>query len=122
MDKNPTAAADRLDEAKNVWIATVRPDGRPHLVPIWFVVDGGRWYLCTMPGSVKARNLSQNPRIALALEDGSNPYVIEGEARPVEPSAEVVAKFQAKYGWDITSDTDYTQLLEVRVRRQVMGS
>ena len=74
----------RLAE-KNVWLATVRPDGRPHLVPIWFVVaEGGQWYVCTAPGSVKARNLHRNPKVALALEDGSNPYVIEGEARAVD--------------------------------------
>ncbi|HLE28937.1 MAG TPA: pyridoxamine 5'-phosphate oxidase family protein, partial [Anaerolineales bacterium] len=61
----------RLDSAQNVWVATVRPDGRPHLVPVWFVMDGGRWYICTAPDSVKARNLQTNSRIALALEDGS---------------------------------------------------
>jgi F420H(2)-dependent biliverdin reductase len=117
----PAPIATRLDEAKNVWMATVRPDGRPHLVPIWFVVDNGHWYICTAPGSVKARNLNQNPRVALALEDGTHPYIVEGEAQPVAPAASVIEKFQARYKWDITTDTEYTQVFEVRVRRQVMG-
>jgi PPOX class probable F420-dependent enzyme len=122
MESVVKQAAERVEEAKNVWMATVRPDGRPHLVPIWFVVDAGRWYLCTAPGSVKARNLSRNPQIALALEDGSNPVVIEGEAQPASPSTSVVDKFKAKYDWDITADAHYSVVFEVTVRRMVMGS
>ena len=112
---------DRLESAQNVWIATVRPGGRPHLVPVWFVVDAGRWYVCTAPDSVKARNLQSNPNVALALEDGSNPHIVEGEARPVEPTPGVVRKFKAKYDWDITTDTQYTQVFEVVVKKKLMG-
>jgi nitroimidazol reductase NimA-like FMN-containing flavoprotein (pyridoxamine 5'-phosphate oxidase superfamily) len=122
MKPSGAAEASRLDEARNVWVATVRPDGRPHLVPVWFVVDGERWYLCTAPESVKARNLGANPRLALALEDGDHPVIVEGEARPAAPSAAVVAKFKAKYDWDIVTDTTYTQVFEVTVRRRVMAS
>ncbi len=107
--------------AANVWMATVRPDGRPHLVPIWFVVDSGRWYICTAPDSVKARNLQANPKIALALEDGSNPYMVEGEARAVTPPPSAVRKFNDKYDWDITADGEYTLVFEVTVTRHVLG-
>jgi nitroimidazol reductase NimA-like FMN-containing flavoprotein (pyridoxamine 5'-phosphate oxidase superfamily) len=113
---------DRLETAQNVWLATVRPGGRPHLIPIWFVVDGGRWYICTAPESVKARNLVANPQVALALEDGSNPYIVEGEARAVEPAPTVVRLFKEKYDWDITTDTQYTQVFEVILKKRVMGS
>jgi PPOX class probable F420-dependent enzyme len=122
MDSSEKLVAERVAEAKNVWLATVRPNGRPHLVPVWYVVDEGRWYICTAPGSVKARNLSHNPQLALALEDGTNPYVIEGEAQLVSPSPGVVDKFQAKYAWDITTDTHYSAVYEVKVLRSVMGS
>ena len=108
-------------KAKNVWVATVRPDGRPHLAPVWFVVADGKWYLCTAPESVKARNLQSNPKITLALEDGSSPYIVEGEARPVKPSAEVVRLFQEKYEWNIETDSTYTQTYEVVVRKRVMA-
>lgn len=111
--------ASRLEQARNVWVATVRPDGRPHLVPIWFVTAADRWYLCTAPGSVKARNLGANPRLALALEDGDRPYIVEGQAHPVTPEPDVIAKFKAKYGWDITTDPHYTQVFEVVIARQV---
>ena len=112
-------------EARNVWFATVRPDGRPHLVPIWFVVEGERWYVCTGAGSVKARNLKENPAVSLALEDGDHPFVVEGQARAIDTAesvaASVAAKFKAKYDWDITTDTQYTQLIEVTVSRRLLG-
>jgi len=112
----------RLNTALNIWLATVRPDGRPHLIPIWFVTDDGRWYICTGSRSVKARNLHSNPHVALALEDGTNAYVVEGQARPVEPNAEVVCLFKARYDWDITSDPAYDQVFEITVTKQLMGN
>ena len=111
-------APDRVQQAQNIWLATVRPNGRPHLVAIWFVTAGDRWYICTGSGSVKARNIRANPAVTLALEDGNNPYVLEGQARAVEPDAGVVAQFKAKYDWDITTDEQYDQVFEIRVTRQ----
>ena len=121
MSTPPAPTASRLEQARNVWVATVRPDGRPHLVPIWFVTAAERWYFCTAPGSLKARNLGANPNLALALEDGDQPYIVEGQARPVTPDPDVLAKFKAKYDWDITTDTHYTQVYEVVITRRVMG-
>lgn len=112
----------RTETARNIWLATVRPDGRPHLVPIWFVTAAGRWYICTGSDSVKARNLQHNPRVALALEDGNQPYVLEGVARRVTPPPEVAARFQAKFNWDITTDADYGAVFEITVTKQVLGS
>jgi F420H(2)-dependent biliverdin reductase len=122
MERQAKTAAERVETARNVWMATVRPDGRPHLVPVWYVVDEGRWYICTAPGSVKARNLSRNPRIALALEDGDQPVIVEGEAQAVSPSPTVVDKFKAKYDWDITTDAHYSTVFAVRVQRSVMAA
>ncbi|MBI3761403.1 MAG: pyridoxamine 5'-phosphate oxidase family protein [Chloroflexi bacterium] len=104
---------------RNVWVASVRPDGRPHLVPVWFVVADGKWYITTAPGSVKARNLQASAKIALALENGDNPYVVEGEAQAVKPSKEVVRLFKEKYDWNIETDAYYTQTFEVVVRKKV---
>jgi F420H(2)-dependent biliverdin reductase len=115
MAENPTP--ERVQQAQNIWLATVRPDGRPHLVAIWFVTAGGHWYICTAPGSVKARNMRANPWVTLALEDGNDPYVVEGQAHPVEPDAGVVAQFKAKYDWDISTDEHYSQVFEIRATR-----
>lgn len=122
MENVARSAAERVEKARNVWMATVRPDGRPHLVPVWYVVEAGRWYICTAPGSVKARNLNHNPQVALALEDGNDPVIVEGEAQAVSPSPSIVAKFKAKYDWDITTDAHYSAVYAVTVRRAVMGT
>jgi PPOX class probable F420-dependent enzyme len=110
----------RLQSEANIWLATVRADGRPHLVPIWFVWHDAKVYLCTEVTSVKVRNLLVNPQVALSLEDGSQPIVIEGLARTIdraEAEAEVVAAFQQKYDWNILTDDQYTQVIEIEPRR-----
>jgi PPOX class probable F420-dependent enzyme len=110
----------RLQTAKNMWLATVRPDGRPHLIPIWFAVHDGKWYFVTEPKSVKARNLQHNPRVALALEDGTNPVVVEGVAKVVRPTPEVIRLFQEKFEWDITTDAQYSMVYEVEITKRVL--
>jgi PPOX class probable F420-dependent enzyme len=119
MSEPSERAAARLGAEANIWLASVRPDGRPHLVPIWFVWSGGQIYLCMQAASVKARNIQHSPRVALALESGSDPLVIEGEAavvaRPWPDS--VVASFLAKYNWQITDDAEYDALIAVRPRK-----
>ena len=69
----PTAAlaAARLDRFLSsepvVWLSTVRPDGAPHLVPIWFTWDGSSLLVFSKPGAQKVRNLRANPVAMLAL-------------------------------------------------------
>ena len=108
----------RLQSEQNLWLATVRSTGTPHLVPIWFVWVAGKIYLCTGAGSVKVRNLVQNPHVAIALEDGTHPIVIEGLAQPIELApAAVVDEFQCKYDWNITTDDTYTQVIVIEPKR-----
>jgi F420H(2)-dependent biliverdin reductase len=109
----------RLSGERNIWIATVRPDGRPHLVPVWFVYVGNNIYVCTEPASVKGKNLGHNSRVALALEGGTHPVICEGTAQFLAqpwPSA-VVETFRSKYDWDITEETQYTALVEITPAR-----
>lgn len=115
----PSPGAQRkLDEARNLWVATVRPAGRPHLVPVWFVWHASRLYLAIEPGSVKAKNLQANPMIAVALEDGSSPVICEGSARILSRTPEGVARaFQEKYDWAIAEETQYTALVEITPAR-----
>jgi PPOX class probable F420-dependent enzyme len=65
-------------------LATVRSDGRPHVAPVWFVIDDGDIVFNTWHTSVKARNLSREGRAALAVDMESPPYafvVVEGEVQ-----------------------------------------
>lgn len=116
MPSSPSShAIDKLIGQKNIWLASVRPDGRPHLIPVWFVWHQERIYVCIEPASVKARNISGNPSVALALENGSNPVICEGNAGvvPAPWSAAITELFNSKYGWDISTETQYTSLIEV---------
>jgi hypothetical protein len=115
MNAAQDEAVGKLEAARNIWIATVRQDGRPHLAPVWFVYIGGRIYFSTEGSSVKARNIAWNEQVALALEEGDHPVICEGNAYPIRPPVpEMVAQaFLKKYEWDLSTETQYTQLFEV---------
>ena len=59
-----------LAEQKIVSVATTGPNGRPHLVPLWYVVDGGDLIGWTFAKSQKAKNLERDARATLQVEDG----------------------------------------------------
>jgi len=109
----------KLESAQNIWIGTVRPDGRPHFVPVWYVWCLEKVFICIDSSSVKARNMEANSQVVLALEDGSNPVICEGNAsKAVKPfPEEVVRRFQQKYNWDIRQDRQYQMLVEVTPER-----
>lgn len=110
---------ERLESQQNLWFSSVRADGRPHLVPVWFVWHAEKIYIGTDPKSVKSQNIRANPRVAVALEDGSKPLICEGTARPVpQPWTEgLLAAFHRKYEWDLTKDEQYNHVIEVTPQR-----
>jgi PPOX class probable F420-dependent enzyme len=65
-----------LEEGPNVaHIATVLPDGGPHSVPVWFILeDVGRIAFFTQKGTRKERNIERDPRVAFSILDATNPY------------------------------------------------
>ena len=109
----------RLETEANIWLATVRPDGRPHLTPVWFAWYQEKLYACIQARSVKCRNLRQNSRVSLSLENGSNVVICEGTARFVtEPwPATIASIFRQKYEWNILTDSEYDRLLEITPAR-----
>jgi nitroimidazol reductase NimA-like FMN-containing flavoprotein (pyridoxamine 5'-phosphate oxidase superfamily) len=74
-------AVDRLRRAHTYWIVTVRPDGRPHAVPIWGVWLDNRFVFATDANSIKVRNLKADPRCEICLEEDCEAITLEGEAR-----------------------------------------
>ena len=73
-------------------LATVRPDGRPHVAPIWFVVEGDSLVFNTWHTSVKARNLRGDPRASLVVDYQEPPFgyvIVEGRVEITENLAEV---------------------------------
>jgi PPOX class probable F420-dependent enzyme len=55
-------------------LATVMPDGRPQVTPVWVDYDGSNILVNTAEGRQKDRNLRRNPEVALAIMDPDNPY------------------------------------------------
>ncbi len=95
----------RLIEARHYWLATVRPDGRPHVVPRWGVWIDGALHYDGSPETVHARNAEANPACTLTLGDGADAITIDGRSAASEPVAGVLgdrlaAAIGAKYGAD----------------------
>lgn len=110
-------AIPRLQEQTNIWLCTVRTDGRPHLIPIWFVWHNGKVWICTPKNSQKVINISKNPHVAVALEDGTHPVILEGTAALREETTirdNLAPVFVSKYEWDFRTDdeADY-HLIEI---------
>ena len=72
--------SEQMAAARNYWIGTVRPDGRPHATPVWGVWVDETFYFGMGPRSVKARNLAANPALVVHLESGDDVVVLEGVA------------------------------------------
>ncbi|MFP4344196.1 MAG: PPOX class F420-dependent oxidoreductase [Anaerolineales bacterium] len=72
-----------LESTRTGKLATVREDGRPHVVPVWFLLDDDDIIFTTGAETVKGRNLQRFPRVALSVDEETPPYafvLIEGEA------------------------------------------
>jgi general stress protein 26 len=102
------------------WISSVRPDGRPHSVPICHVFDQGRIYMLTPPASVKAANIRGNPRVQVAgyLEDPEAGLIIDGLAT-LEPERrlELSPLFEKKFGWNLADEDVHTQVIVIQPTR-----
>lgn len=97
----PWSFADQqLAAARNYWIVTTRPDGRPHAAPVWGVWVDGAFYFGTGPNSRKGRNLQHNPALVVHLESGDDVVILEGVVEMVTDLARIRAAdtaYRAKY-------------------------
>jgi PPOX class probable F420-dependent enzyme len=88
---SPAARIDRMLRSEPVvWMSTVRPDGVPHLIPIWFSWDGEAILVASKPSAQKVRNLRANPVVMLALGQPDEDFdvgLLEGKAELLDVSA-----------------------------------
>jgi nitroimidazol reductase NimA-like FMN-containing flavoprotein (pyridoxamine 5'-phosphate oxidase superfamily) len=98
-------ARDRLADAGTCWLATVGPDGRPHVVPIGAVLWEGVFYFTSGQGTRKRANLAQNPHCALSFSSRAFDVAVEGTAAPVRDAAtiEALAAVYRAQGWPATA-------------------
>jgi hypothetical protein len=76
-------AVERLEQARNYWVSTSRPDGRPHAMPVWGIWLDDGFFFGSGRDSAKSRNLAANPAIVVHLESGDETVILEGLAEPV---------------------------------------
>jgi PPOX class probable F420-dependent enzyme len=80
-------------------LATVRADGRPHLVPIWFMLDQGSLVFMTGETTVKAGNIYRGRRVAVCVDDESFPFsyvTVEGEAEVLDPDPDELVEISTE--------------------------
>jgi hypothetical protein len=115
IEKATGAAGDRLPwsqvsewltSARNYWVCTSRPDGRPHAKPVWAVWLDGQILFSTHPKTITARNLQAHPALVVHLESGDQVLIVEGTAIQLDDRP-LLARFgeayQAKYDWPLSS-------------------
>jgi hypothetical protein len=97
-------ALERLSRSHNYLLTTVRPDGAPHVMPIWGVWLEGGWYFSTASTSCKSRNLEQNAKCVVCNDNLEEAVILEGTAVRLNNGdipTQAFADYKAKYGWDL---------------------
>ena len=95
-----------LDRPRTAALAAVRLDGRPHVAPVWFDLDGDIMVFTTWHATVKAANLRRDPRVALAVDDETPPFdfvLVEGTATVTEAAPDLAiwtTRIAARYMGD----------------------
>lgn len=90
----PDRFGDILASKALAHLATIGPDGRPQVNPVWFIADNQRVYLSVKPETGKYRNLRANPAVAISIADLTN------AGRYLEIRGEVIAfELYETLGW-----------------------
>jgi nitroimidazol reductase NimA-like FMN-containing flavoprotein (pyridoxamine 5'-phosphate oxidase superfamily) len=102
-------AEQRLNKSRQYWIATTRPDKRPHVMVVWALWLDGALYFSTGSKSRKARNLAKNPHCTMCTEKADEAVILEGTVeteKNVERIREFLRLYEKKYKWDMSSMAD----------------
>jgi PPOX class probable F420-dependent enzyme len=110
-----------LDEPRNVIVAGIRQDGRPHVTPNWFVWDGERFYVSTTRTRAKFKIFGRDPRVELVVDDatGFRCVIASGTVEIREDLKAELGRFRAirgKHGVAVPDDEKLLQSLEEQQR------
>jgi Pyridoxamine 5'-phosphate oxidase len=98
-------ARRRLAEGGTYWLATARPDGRPHVVPVLAVWMDGALHFSSSPAARKAKNLARSPHCVITAGTPALDLVVEGQATTVRDEAtlrRLAEAYASKYQWQVT--------------------
>ena len=79
-------------------LATLRPDGSPHVAPVWHLYDGEKLLILSSPSSVKVRNLRGDPRIGISIPRETEPHGFV----QVTGTAQLSTEWDSKVLWDMS--------------------
>jgi general stress protein 26 len=102
-------AQARLEKSHNYWIATTRPDGRPHAAAVWGVWLDDTFYFSTGRSSRKARNLAVNPVCVVCTENAVEAVIVEGVAKLIQVHSavdQINGAYREKYDSDFPDDSN----------------
>jgi len=109
----------QLRENRVYWLATVRPDGRPHLAPIWGAWVEDAFYFQGAPTSRWARNLAANPLATVHLESAVDVVIVDGAVDIVRTgpplAAALIMAWDTKYG-TMTPSPETADIFRLRAR------
>jgi hypothetical protein len=101
-------AEERLTAAHNYWVAVSKPDGAPHMTPVWGVWSDGAFWFST-GGAMKTRALAADARCVISTERADEAVIVEGTAAKDNGRAtlrEVIQAYNAKYAWDFDPEKE----------------
>jgi general stress protein 26 len=109
-------AEERLLGSHNYYLTTVRPDGTPHVMPLWGIWVDGRLYFSTGAKSVKARNLAANAACVICTDNAAEAVVVEGTASPLDDAARLktISPHYARKYKSFTLDPKMGPIFEVQ--------
>lgn len=90
-------AREFLEQRRTGTMATVGPDGTPHLVAMWYGLIDGRVYFETKAKSQKVKNLRRNPQITCMVEAGQSYDQLRGLS--IEGTATIIEDTTADEYW-----------------------
>ena len=116
-------AEGRLVRSLYYWVATLKPDGRPHVMPVWGAWNQGAFWFSGSRGSRKILNIKQNSACTVTTDNAREPVVVEGTAEFVDNRAllaiflnRINTKYRTSYTLDFL-DPEVNACVKVRPSR-----
>lgn len=115
-------ATSRLEASHDYWLASVRPNGRPHVMAVWGVYLGDRLWFSSSPQSRKVANIRTNPAVVVTTDNPFTPVIAEGDAtEETDPTLvgafalAMDAKYHTDYGLDFYAVNATVAVVPLRV-------
>lgn len=100
-------AEGRLMRSHDYWVASIHPDGRPHVMPVWGAWNQGAFWFSGSGRSRKILNLRNNPACTVTTDNAQEPVVVEGRAEIIDNRALLAIflnRINTKYRTNYTLD------------------